>query len=407
MEFAHRSNAADAAHEPTVRGGVFPSQWIRGAIKDGFLCASAPFAPRQIQPNSIDLRLGNVGHRVQCSFLPGAEGMATKLKRFRWSIHDFGDEGLVLGQDQPYLFPLMESLALPPDVYARANPKSTTGRLDVFTRLVTENGTAFDEVPAGYRGALYLEVVPRSFAIRVRPGDTLAQIRFQTGDPRLSDQETAALLDSDDILFAPDRTNLRAIHVPPAQGLVFSVGFARDNGPVLGYLAKKNTPPIDLRAIGEARESQHWTPLRPDGDPVILEPDDFYLFRSREMVRLPPDYCAEMVAFDASSGEIRTHYAGFFDSGFGYTAKPGARTGEAAAAVVLEVRSRDVPFLLEDGQPLFRVHLMRSTSPPDLLYGADSGSSYQSQGLRLPKQFAADPAKSTLTPTVPQMELNF
>ncbi len=402
MEFAL---PVDAAHGQNVRGGVFPSQWIRGAIKDGVLRADTPFTPRQIQPNSIDLRLGSVGHRVQCSFLPGGEGMAAKLKRFRWSIHDFGDEGLVLGQDQPYIFPLTESLALPSDVYARANPKSTTGRLDVFTRLVTENGTAFDEVPAGYCGPLYLEVVPRSFAIRVRPGDALAQIRFQSGDPRLSDSETAALLDSDDILFAPDRSSLRAVHVPPAQGLVFSVGFSRDNGPVLGYLAKKNTPPIDLRAIGEARESQHWTPLRPDGDPVILEPDDFYLFRSREMVRLPPSYCAEMVAFDASSGEIRTHYAGFFDSGFGYAAKPGVSRGEAAAAVVLEVRSRDVPFLLEDGQPLFRVHLMRSTEPPDLLYGADSGSSYQSQGLRLPKQFAADATIAPTAPPAPQAEL--
>ena len=382
---------------PTPRtrevGGVFPSQWIRAAIARGEVVAEQPVNPTQIQPNSLDLRLGAVAHRVQCSFLPGEEGMTNKLKRFRWSIHDIDSEGIVLSQDQVYFFPLMERLALAPEVRARSNPKSTTGRLDVFTRLVTEHGAAFDEVPAGYRGRLYLEVVPRSFAIRVRPGDALAQIRFQTGDPRLSDDETAVLLDGDDILFSPDRRPLRAADVSRSSGLVFSVGLSRACGAVSGYHARRNTPPIDLRGIGEARENLYWARIPPDGDPIILEPNEFYLFRSRELVRLPPLYCAEMVAFDAGSGEVRTHYAGFFDSGFGYVPTESGERGAGAAAVVLEIRSRDVPFLIEDGQALFRVRLLRGVEAPDVLYGAQSGSSYQSQGLRLPKQFANAPTE--------------
>lgn len=185
--------------------GVFPSQWIRAAIAGGQITGSPAIEPSQIQPNSLDLRIGDHGCRMQCSFLPGREGMAKKLQRFRWFDVPLTEDGVVLGQNQTYIFPLCESLDLPNDVYAAANPKSTTGRLDVFTRLLTENGMVFDQVPAGYRGRLYVEIVPRSFAIRVRPGDTLAQIRFQTGSPCLTDAEMRELLDVEDILFSPDR----------------------------------------------------------------------------------------------------------------------------------------------------------------------------------------------------------
>lgn len=371
---------------PSQPSGVFPSQWIRRAIADGIVCASHEIAPTQIQPNSLDLRLGAVGCRVQCSFLPGEEGMQQKLARFQWYEFTLPPDGMVLERNQAYIFPLMESLNLPPDVYARANPKSTTGRLDVFTRLVTEYGTTFDEVRPGYRGPLYMEVVPRSFAIRIRAGDSLAQIRFQCGEPQLSNAETAALLDSEPIILGPNLTTLRSGDLPIASGITLSISLPRKNEPTVGYQARKNTPPIDLRAVGMARVRHHWDRIYGDSKPVILEPDEFYIFRSRELVRLPPEYCAEMVAFDASNGEVRTHYAGFFDSGFGYA--PQGAADKTAAAVVLEVRSRDVPFLLEDGQPLFRVNLMRCTEVPDVIYGAGMGSNYQSQRLRLPKQFS-------------------
>ena len=365
--------------------GVLPSQWIRTAARDGVISACAPVGPKQIQPNSLDLRLDSVGYRVQCSFLPGEEGIERKLARFQWYSFALPAEGVVLERNQVYMFPLCERLELPADVYARGNPKSSTGRLDVFTRLVTEYGTTFDDVPHGYRGKLYLEVVPRSFAIRVRPGDSLAQIRFQTGTPQLTTEETQHLLDMEALLLSPNLQVLRSENVTVSSGLVLSVSLPRKGDTTVGFAARKNTPPIDLRAVGQARIRQYWDRIYGDSKPIILEPDEFYIFASRELVRLPPQYCAEMVAFDASSGELRTHYAGFFDSGFGYaSSRP---PDQSAAAVVLEVRSRDVPFLIEDGQPLFRVHLLRSTEIPDIVYGADLGSNYQSQRLRLSKQF--------------------
>jgi dCTP deaminase len=369
--------------------GVLPSQWIRAAVENGILCANVPIAPKQIQPNSLDLRLDSVGYRVQCSFLPGEEGIQQKLHRFQWYDFSVPDDGVVLERNQAYIFPLCESLNLPDDIYARANPKSTTGRLDVFTRLVTEFGTLFDDVPAGYKGRLYLEVVPRSFAIRVRTGDSLAQIRFQVGNPQLSYEETVHLLDTDAIILGYDLRTLRSkdLNLPFSSAIVLSISLPRKNEPTVGYQARKNTRPIDLRAVGQARVRNYWDRIYGDNKPVILEPDEFYIFASRELVRLPPHYCAEMVPFEAGSGELRTHYAGFFDSGFGYTA--GQPAEQSAAAVVLEVRSRDVPFLIEDGQPLFRLNLMRSTEEPDILYGAGLGSNYQSQRLRLSKQFTS------------------
>lgn len=364
--------------------GVYPSQWIRAAAESGIIRSEIPLTAGQIQPNSLDLRLGKTGWRVQCSFLPGKEGIYRKLETYGWYEFTVPEEGMVLEKNQAYIFPLYESLNLPEAVYARANPKSSTGRLDVFTRLVTEYGASFDEVKPGHSGKLFIEVVPRSFAIRVRPGDSLSQIRFQTGDPRLSRAELAALLDSEDILLDRDLTKLSSREVPITSGMVLSVNLPSKKS-TIGYQARRNTAPIDLHGIGEARVRHFWDHIFGDNRPVVLEPDEFYIFASRELVRLPPLYCAEMVAFDASSGEVRTHYAGFFDSGFGYAT--GIDPKRSAASVVLEVRSRDVPFLIEDGQPLFRVHVLRSTEEPDILYGSGTGSHYQSQRLRLSKQF--------------------
>lgn len=385
--------------------GVLPSQWIRAAIADGFISGSPAIPDAQIQPNSLDLRLGEIGHRVQCSFLPGEEGIDRKLDRFKWYDSPIPADGIVLERNQAYLFPLCERLDLPDDIYARANPKSTTGRLDVFARLVTENGPTFDTVRAGYKGRLFLEVVPQSFAIRVRPGDSLAQIRFQIGDPRLSVEETVRLLDTEAVILSHDLHPLRSENIPTASGVTLSISLPKKNEPTIGYQARKNTPPIDLRAIGQARVRHYWDHIYGGSKPVILEPDEFYIFASRELVRLPPQYCAEMVAFDASVGEVRTHYAGFFDSGFGYA--PGRPPEHSAASVVLEVRSRDVPFLIEDGQPLFRVHLMRCTEVPDLVYGSQLGSNYQSQRLRLSKQFTAAHESDEDDPCAPQTRLDF
>ncbi len=369
--------------------GILPSQWIRTALRDGVIRLDSPPSEGQIQPNSLDLRLGAVGYRVQCSFLPGEEGLTRKLERYKWFNFPLPEEGVVLERNQVYLFPLQESLALPPELSARGNPKSTTGRLDMFTRLVTEYGATFDDVPSGYQGNLYLEVVPRSFAVRVRAGDALSQIRFGIGEAHLSHEETLHLLDTEDILLSPNLHVLRSGEIPVSRGVVLSISLPRKNEPTVGYQARRNAAPVDLRGVGKHPIRQYWDRIYGDSKPVILEPDEFFIFASRELVRLPPNYCAEMVPFDAGSGELRTHYAGFFDSGFGY--HPSLPPERSAAAVVLEIRNRDVPFLLEDGQPLFRLELLHCTEPPDMLYGQGIGSNYQGQRLRLSKQFTATP----------------
>jgi dCTP deaminase len=370
-------------------GGIFPSQWIEQAIADGIVASDQPIAPSQIQPNSLDLRLGSIAYRVQCSLLPGREGIERKLSRFTWYSFSLPDEGRILETDQVYLIPLQERLSLPQEISGRANPKSSTGRLDVFTRVVTESGRAFDEIPAGYKGSLYLEVVPRSFPIKVRPGDCLAQVRFAVGDSQFSRAETAAILNSDDVILSSTLQPLRENELRISQGISLSVDLGRGADKAartIGFKARKNQAPIDLRDIGKVPIRRYWERIYYDrNQPVILEPGEFYIFASRELVRLPPGICAEMLPFDAASGELRTHYAGFFDSGFGYAT--GQRSALTAAAVVLEIRNRDVPFLIEEDQPLFQLELLRNTTPPDRLYGAMPGSHYQNQRLKLSKQF--------------------
>ena len=373
--------------------GIMPSQWIVDAITRGIIQAIPLITPEQIQPNSLDLRLGPVAYRIHCSFLPGAEGVQKKLSRFKWYELPIAQEGMVLERNQVYMIPLAERLSLPEHVSARANPKSTTGRLDLFTRLVSETGVAFDDIPAGYQGQLYLEVVPRSFAIRVRPGDCLAQVRFQHGNAQFTDAETADLMDKSEIVLSHARLPMRSRDLRISSGMFLSVKIGGEPDGTIGFKARRNTRPIDLRAVGGASIRQYWERIysRPS-DPVILEPDEFYIFASRELVRLPPEYCAEMVPFDAGSGEVRTHYAGFFDSGFGYG--HGLPASQTAGAVVLEIRNRDVPYLIEDGQPLFRLLLLRTAEIPTLVYGSGASSHYQSQRLRLSKQFRASDGDS-------------
>jgi dCTP deaminase len=370
--------------------GVFASQQIRRCVAEGLVVSTGcELEPTQIQPNSLDLRLGQLGYRIQCSFLPGAEGMAAKLRQFRWYDFPLPEQGVLLERNQVYLFPLCESLKLPPTVAARGNPKSTTGRLDIFTRLVTENATSFDDVPLGYNGLLYLEVVPRSFAVLVRPGDSLAQLRFQVGDPVIPDQELANLLAENDIVLCSDGRRLDRRHLRISNGVFLSVQATAKTERTIGYRARRNTPPIDYRAR-DVRIRRYWEHIYSrQNKPLILEPDEFYIFASKELLRLPPNICAEMVPFEAGSGELRTHYAGFFDSGFGFAQE--SISWDSASVAVLEVRNRDVPFLLEDGHPLFRLVFLRNLQAPDVLYGSQLSSNYQGQRLRLAKQFTTSP----------------
>ncbi len=371
--------------EAAIGASVLPSQAIAQAVDAGWISAGRfRIDEEAYQPASLDLRLGPTAWPLRCSFLPSGDGsVEDKLEDLAFEQIDIRD-GATLERDRPYLIPLTEELALPPGVRARTNPKSSTGRLDVFTRVITDRNHRFDEIPAGYHGKLYLEVVPRSFAIRVTEHLSLNQLRLSGGDARLTDAELRSLHEDVPLLYMgsdPLETDSLAI----SDGLFLSVDLETGDGDrVVGYRAKKNSHRIDL-ARRDYRWTDYWEPVYPEeNNRIVLEPEIFYLLLSAEGICIPPDYAAEMMAYDPTAGELRTHYAGFFDPGFGFD-PDGSRPGSRAA---LEVRARDVPFMVEHLQPICKLGFERLSEPPDRLYGADVGSNYQGQVTMLSKHFA-------------------
>ena len=365
--------------------GVLPSQLLQWAIARGYINAGQYRIPEEnIQPASLDLRLDEVAYRVRCSFLPGQQTVERRLKDYVIDeIRLDRGEGVVLETNRPYLIPLRESLALPSILRGKTNPKSSTGRLDVFTRVITDECQRFDEIKEGYEGRLYLEVVPLSFPVRIREGLSLNQLRLFVGDPQLSDQEIRArhrespLLYEDGRPVAPERLAL-------AHGMFLSLDLRGDTTGQVGHRARENAPVIDMTAGQPVGPTPYWEPVnREDGERIILTPERFYLLMSREAVLIPPDLASEMTAYDPTSGELRTHYAGFFDPGFGYD--PAGRFLGTRAA--LEVRAHDVPFMVEHGQRVCKLTFERMLAEPETLYGTMIGSSYQLQEESLGKHF--------------------
>ncbi|WP_342166215.1 2'-deoxycytidine 5'-triphosphate deaminase [Methylobacterium sp. SD21] len=354
--------------------GILPAQAIDALTRAGGILPATPYASDQIQPASLDLRLGQRAYRVRTSFLPGGSRTVEACVE-RLSLHAIDlRPGAVLETGCVYIAELQETLALPPGLAASANPKSSTGRIDVFTRVITDRAEAFDQVAAGYTGPLYAEISPRTFPVLVRTGSRLSQIRFRSGQPRLGEAELAAL---------HARTPLVNVAAPSLQGgVAVSVDLSGFDG-LIGYRAKRHTGLVDVDAPGQHGIDAFWERLPSDGSAsLILDPGQFYILASKESVQVPPDHAAEMVPFDPLVGEFRVHYAGFFDPGFGHAA-----AGGTGARAVLEVRSRDVPFLLEDGQIVGRLVYERMSEVPATLYGAGAGSNYQAQGLKLSKHF--------------------
>ena len=373
-----------------TKDGVLPSQMIADAIKSGWIASCETDIPDEnIQPASLDLRLGPVAYRLRCSFLPDNERVEEALRRYQMGRLDLqANGGAILEQNRPYLIPLVERLDLPAMVRAKANPKSSTGRLDIFTRVITDNNFMFDEVPAGYRGRLYIEVVPRTFTIRVKPGLTLNQLRLMTGHTGLSDDEIRKLHVAGPLLFRQARA-LRSDQVAVSNGLFMGLDLGRSAGQELvGYSAKENSNLIDLSKVGHYPVHSFWEEVISEGSKhgarIVLQPERFYLLLSRDGVRIPPGYAAEMTAYDPTSGELRTHYAGFFDPGFGYDSGSVTTSGSRAA---LEVRAHDVPFAVEHGQNICRLSFDRMIEPPDRLYGHALDSNYQGQMMALGKHF--------------------
>ena len=368
-----------------VSTGVLPYQKIRALIQGGRITAGEPVADEQVQPASLDLRLGAVAYRLQASFLPGRNAtVERKLDAFSMAELDLSSP-TVLEKGCVYLAPLMEGLRLPRGLSARANPKSTTGRLDVFTRLITDYGSEFERVPDGYSGPLFAEIVPRTFPVIVQRGVRLSQLRFVRGKPPPTDSLLERLDEAENLIFLEDDGPAQA---DIRKGLKLSVNLrGRHAADVVGYRGRKNAPLIDMRTVDHYDPGAFWHEIRDlPGDRLILNPGDFYILGSRERVVVQPDCAAEMVPFDPTVGEFRIHYAGFFDPGFGYG------ENDKGTRVVLEVRAHEVPFVIEHGQVVGRVVYSRLLEVPDKIYGASIGSSYQRQGLALSKQFrrAAD-----------------
>ncbi|GGA62796.1 2'-deoxycytidine 5'-triphosphate deaminase [Pelagibacterium lentulum] len=356
--------------------GIFSARLIKNLAKQGAIASGKKFAADQIQPASLDLRLGEKALRVRSSFLPGPDKtVAERVENLK--LHEIDlTKGAVLERGCVYIVPLLESLALPKDVAAAANPKSSTGRLDIFTRVITDGARSFDTVPAGYKGPLYLEISPRTFPVLVRTGSRLSQMRFRVGNPRLTVAQHKAVHKKETLVFDPN--------MDVGEGVSLSIDLMGEGrGGLIGFRSKRHTAVVDVDRKGTLDVLEYWEPLYNRGDnELILDPDEFYILVSRESVHVPPDYAAEMVPFDPLVGEFRVHYAGFFDPGFGHTAAGG--TGSRA---VLEVRSREVPFLLGHGQTIGRLVYEKMAERPDTLYGSAMGSNYQAQSLKLSKHF--------------------
>jgi dCTP deaminase len=355
--------------------GILAGQSIRGLAEAGAITVERPFDADQIQPASLDLRLGTRAFRVRASFLPGP-GASVEDKLKPLLLHEIDlSVGAVLETGCVYIVPLMESLRLPADIAAAANPKSSTGRLDVFTRVIVDHTRAFDTIPAGYHGPLYLEISPRTFPILARAGSRLSQIRFRRGEARLDDAALAALHARDGLVFGGEAVF--------QDGLALSIDLTGNADGLVGYRAKRHTGLVDVDRKAGLDLLDFWEPIVERGRrSLILDPDQFYILVSREAVHVPPDHAAEMVPFDPLVGEFRVHYAGFFDPGFGH----GPAGGEGSRAV-LEVRSHEVPFILDDGQIIGRLVYERMAERPERLYGEGIGSNYQAQGLKLSKHF--------------------
>ena len=353
--------------------GVLPDSAIREMIGDGRIAAQVQVLPAQVQPASLDLRLGTTAYRVRASFLAGKDRtVSERLEDFTMHQIDLID-GAVLEKDCVYVVPLLESLSLPDGVSGAASAKSSIGRLDLLTRIITDYGREFDRIADGYTGPLYAEICPQSFSVIAQTGQMLTQVIFRQGQTMIDDDALRAL---------HDKTPIVSGEAAISGGLGFSVDLKPDTGTLVGYRAKPHTGVIDLSKLAHYDPREYWEEVRTDTGWIILDPGAFYILVSREAIVIPPDHAAEMAPYLAMVGEFRVHYAGFFDPGFGW-----AEAGGAGSRGVLEVRCHEAPFVLEHGQIVGRLVYEKMAQTPDALYGREIASNYQGQGLKLSKHF--------------------
>jgi dCTP deaminase len=369
------------------KSGYLPCQFIEMALKEGMIHSEVPIEASQIQPVSLDLRLGQKAYRIQCSFLPENDPVETRLKDVTLYQFDISKGG-ILEKNAIYLIPLMEELHLPAEFYGLANPKSSTGRLDMFTRVIVDGGHRFDEIPLGHKGKLYLEIIPRSFPVKVHTGLSLNQLRVaHRTSQSLNKKKLVSKFKKNPVLFDQSGFHIPVDEVKLEEGVYVGVDVYGDQPEsIVAYKAKTNSNVIDLSKIGHYKVEEFWEPIyRSKKNRLILEPENFYIMMSKEKICIWPDWLAEMIAYEPNSGELRTHYAGFFDSGFGWNGTD--ELINQGTRAVMEVRPHDVPFMVEHGQTFCRLKFERVVERPDRVYGIELNSNYHSQGLALSKYF--------------------
>lgn len=359
------------------KAGIVPYQGLRAMIKDEEIMAIPEITPEQVQPASLDLRLGRRAYRVRSSFLPGSNAtVMDKVEQLDGLPEIDITAGAFFEKNAVYVVELAEHVQLSSQVEGIANPKSSTGRLDVLTRLITDQSAAFDRIERGYKGRLFVEIAPRTFSIVVRQGSRLNQVRFQRGTPALPKSEVQRLCDSGQLVGGGQVTVAPDGLVPVTVDL-----HGKSPGDVVGYKAHKHTDKIDIDLVAHYDPSEFWEKITSRNGRLVLYPDEFYVLATREEIGVPPNLAAEMIPYSSISGEFRVHYAGFFDPGFGWDGRAGG------SRAVLEVRSYGVPFTLEHGQIVGWLRYGRVAGKPDKTYGADFRSNYQGQGVALAKHF--------------------
>lgn len=391
---AHQAGEPAFGSPARTPGAILVDVELRALIADGAIQGAVDIAPAQVQPASLDLRLGPKAHRVRAGFLPGVIPMEDRLASLSTSALDLGAaDGAVLERGLVYLVQLEESLQLPPDLGVRFNPRSSAGRCDIFTRVLCPGHPRFDEAPPGYCGPIWLEISPLSFPVRLRRGDRLCQLRVHRGSPGLTTDELRAIVAETPLVFDDDRPlGVEETRFDNDGGLELNLGLlSRDPA---GWRASLHTEVVEFSEEGAHDPDLFWEPVRAPGGRCILAPESFYIFASRERLRVPPHLAAEMLPVDIGIGELRNNYAGFFDNGFGWREDAQGRPEGNGTPAVLEVRAHDVPFLVEDGQVFFRLKFFRASARPEHLYGQDrKGASYQRQDLTLARAFRKPPAE--------------
>ena len=365
------------------KDGILPAKWLRAAVQEDIINSDYRIPEQHYQPASLDLRLGEKAYILQCSFLPYASAVETKLPELTIGEIDIRD-GAILEKNRPYLIPLLEGLNLPQGIRARTNPKSSTGRLDIFTRVITDYSDRFDDIANGYQGRMYLEVFSRSFTVKVQTRLSLNQIRLFKGDSGCESGELLRVHEHSPIIFPEAGQHEQWPRINEDNSIGLSINLP-DTPHAIGYRARKNSTLLDLSRVNYYHPRDFWEPVFPDRDRrLILEPEEFYLLSSTESVSIPPEFAAEMTAYETSTGELRTHYAGFFDPGFGF----GEDGRLGGVQPVLEIRAHDVPFMIGPGQKVCTLTFEHMLEPPQQWYGPKVGSSYQEAGRMLSKHFS-------------------